>query len=62
MMSKSYFPMRVPEPDDDEFILTKILLICELLYDVAASHYDLIGWKNLDHHTHDPVASGFNDI
>lgn len=47
-MSKSYFPMQVLQPDDDEFILAKVRLIRELLYNVAASHRDLIDWESLD--------------
>jgi hypothetical protein len=48
MMPKSYFPMQVLQPDDDEFILSKVRLIRELLCNVAANHCDLIDWESLD--------------
>ena len=48
MMPKSYFPMQVLQPDDDEFILAKVRLIRKLPCNLAASHCDLIDGESLD--------------
>jgi hypothetical protein len=40
--------MQVLQPDDDEFTLARVRLICELHCNVAASHCDLIDWESLD--------------